>query len=148
MNLRIRPIELEDLESLGPLDVAYAAAQAQAALLSGASLRFFARTGHSFVAEHGVGELVGFVLAQALWDGVRPAVRVTRLVAVDELVRAALAEALVKSAYDAAVYSLLAEVPPRDTALQALLARNHWQLQPMVRFERTLGSRAGDYAGG
>jgi hypothetical protein len=80
------------------------------------------------------------VLAQAVWDGVRPTVRVSRLVGTPEA-RRALAEAVVKSAYDAAVYDLVAEVPAADGALATLLADAHWFERPTRRFERVLGTR-------
>jgi len=142
MNLRIRPIELDDLERLEPLDADYGAAHGQPRLISPASLRFFARTGHAFVAELDPESPRGFVLAQALWDGVRPTLWCMRLVASDAAALAALAEALVKSAYDAAVYHLRAEVPEGDSDLQAHFLASDWQPRPMVRLERVLGSRS------
>jgi hypothetical protein len=142
MSHRIRPLELEDLEQLRPLDAEYAAAHAAPALASPAGLRFFARTGHAFVAERG-GAVCGFVLAQALWDGVHPTLWLMRLVAAEADARASLAEALVKSSYDAAVYHLRADLPPTDAPLQEALRVSGWQSQPLVHFVRTLGSGAG-----
>jgi hypothetical protein len=76
-----------------------------------------------------------------VWDGARPTVRLVRLVGADAA-RRALAEAVVKSAYDAAVYALVAEVPTTDTELAELLASGGWGERPTRRFERLLGSAA------
>lgn len=140
MSLSLRPVAVDDLAELQPLDAAYAREMGVEPAVESASLGFFARTGHAFVAEAG-GRLLGVVLAQAVWDGVRPTVRVSRLVGALEA-RRALAEAVVKSAYDAAVYDLAAEVPAADEALAALLSAAHWSERPTRRFERVLGSRA------
>jgi len=146
MSHRIRPLELDDLAQLLPLDADYAAAHAAPGLVNPAALRFFARTGHAFVAEQG-DAVRGFALAQALWDGVHPTLWLMRLVGADVDARAALAEALVKSAYDAAVYHLRADLPPTDAPLQTTLRASGWQPQPLAHFVRTLGSRAGATAG-
>jgi len=140
MSLSLRPVAVDDLEALQPLDAAYARAMGVAPAVEAASLGFFARTGHAFVAESG-GRVQGAALAQAVWDGVRPTVRVSRLIGAPEA-RRALAEAVVKSAYDAAVYDLAAEVPAADEALAALLGAAGWSERPVRRFERLLGSRA------
>lgn len=114
---------------------------------------FFARTGHAFVAEeHGTPR--GVALAQAVWDGTRPTVRIGTLTAVardaDDAdperpsqvdVRAALLEAVTKSAYDAAVYDLAIEAPEDDQELHALLQREGWATDPVRLHRRTLGSR-------
>jgi len=140
MSLSLRPVAVDDLAALAPLDAAYAREMGVEPAVEAASLGFFARTGHAFVAEAG-GRPQGVVLAQAVWDGVRPTVRVARLIGSPEA-RRALAEAVVKSAYDAAVYDLAAEVPAADEALAALLAAGSWHERPTRRFERALGSRA------
>lgn len=141
MSLSLRPVAVDDLAELRPLDVAYAHEMGVAPAVEAAALGFFARSGHAFVAEAG-GRLHGAVLAQAVWDGVRPTVRVSRLIGSSEA-RRVLAEAVVKSAYDAAVYDLAAEVPAADAELAALLAAVGWSERPVRRFERVLGSRAG-----
>jgi len=140
MSLSLRPVAVDDLAALQPLDAAYAREMNVEPAVEPASLGFFARTGHAFVAESD-GRLQGVVLAQAVWDGVRPTVRVSRLIGSPEA-RRALAEAVVKSAYDAAVYDLAADVPTADEALAALLSATHWSERPTLRFERVLGSRA------
>jgi len=83
-----------------------------------AAIRFFARSGHSFVAEE-AGRPRGFVLAQALWQGDRATVLATRLVAEDERTRKALLAALTKSAYDAGAYEVaLAAEGTEDATLE------------------------------
>lgn len=140
MSLTLRPVAVDDLADLLPLDADYARRMGVAPAVEAASLGFFARTGHAFVAEAG-GRPQGAVLAQAVWDGVRPTVRVSRLIG-SPAARRALAEAVVKSAYDAAVYDLAADVPAADAALAELLAASGWGERPTRRFERVLGSRA------
>jgi hypothetical protein len=56
--------------------------------------------------------------------------------------RRALADAVVKSAYDAAVYTLVADVPGDDAELADLMADAGWSERPVRRFERLLGSGA------
>jgi hypothetical protein len=53
----------------------------------------------------------------------------------------ALVEAVVKSAYDAAVYDLAIELPAADGAARAALEAP-WRERPVRRFERILGARA------
>ncbi len=139
MSLSLRPVAVDDLADLAPLDASYARDMDTDPAVEAASLAFFARSGHAFVAEEG-GLPRGVVLAQAVWDGVRPTVRVARLVGTPEA-RRALAEAVVKSAYDAAVYDLVVDVPVADGALAILLADARWFERPTRRFERVLGER-------
>lgn len=138
----LRPVEVDDLDALTPLDAAYAAAHDVAPAVTAAALAFYARSGHAFVAGPPAAPR-GFVLAHAVWDGARPTVRIARLVAGsdDPAVLRALLEAVVKSAYDAAVYDLVADVPAADGAAVAALDAP-WRERPSRRFERTLGSRA------
>ena len=84
-----------------------------------AALRHFERSGHSFVAEDtaedGADRVRGYVLAQSVWQGDRPAVFVRALVlddAQDEDMRRGLLRAVVKSAYDTAVYEVHLPVSP------------------------------------
>jgi hypothetical protein len=151
----LRPVETDDTEDLAPLDAAYAARHGVDPLVGAAALSFFARTGHAFVAfagapveasplVSGVPERprpVGLALAQAVWDGARPTVWLIRLIG-EAPARRALAEAVVKSAYDAAVYTLMADVPGTDADLAELMAEAGWIERPVRRFERTLGSGA------
>lgn len=142
MTAPLRPVEVDDLEGLAPLDAAYAAAHGLAPAVTRAALAFYARSGHAFVLGPAAAPR-GFVLAHAVWDGARPTVAVARLVADggDPTVLAALLEAVVKSAYDAAVYDVVAEVPAGDAAATTALGAP-WSERPVRRFERVLGSRA------
>jgi len=79
--MQVRPITPDDEPALAALE-ARLLARHQTPRTGPAALRFFARTGHSFVAEEG-GRARGFVLAQPLWQGDRATVFVTRLLADD-----------------------------------------------------------------
>lgn len=140
----VRPLDPGDLDALTPLDAAYAAALGAGPYVNRGSLHFFGRTGHSFVAEAADGSPLGFVLAHSTWTGGHPALRLERLVAVvgddREDVAAALAEAVVKSAYDAGVYRLSAETPAADDVGRTALARAGFERREVVAFGRTLGS--------
>lgn len=139
MTPSLRTVEIDDLETLEPMDQAYAMRTGVPSQISRGALAFYARSGHAFVAEW-QGEPVGFVLAQAVWSGERPVVQVARLVAEGEAL-GALVEGLVKSAYDAGVYDLSAELPPSDTKAAERLLETSWQERPVRRFDRVLGSR-------
>lgn len=143
--VRVRPIDVDDLALLEPIDAAAAARADGEPVLTRGSLSFYARSGHAFVAESASGAR-GFALAQAVWDGRRPTVRLQALAvaADDREARAALLEAVTKSAYDAAVYDLVAEVPEGDDEAQRLLTDAGWRPEPMRAFRRTLGSRGAD----
>ncbi|AXG98660.1 DUF1999 domain-containing protein [Deinococcus wulumuqiensis] len=80
-----------------------------------AALRHYERSGHSFVAEDHDDRVRGYVLAQSVWQGDRPALLVRALVlddAQDEDMRRGLLRAVVKSAYDTAVYEVHLPVSP------------------------------------
>ena len=76
-----------------------------------ASLRFYLRSEHSFVADE-AGQLLGLMLAQSVWMGDRPIILVTACLLHPALndrgsgTAAALLHAVIKSAYDAAVYEI------------------------------------------
>jgi len=142
MPAMVRPPVVADLEALAALDAQYARRHGVATQVDRSSLAFYGRSGHAFVREDASGPL-GFALAHAVWDGGRPVVRLSRLVAVadDPAVLAALLEAVVKSAYDAGVYDLAADVPAGDAGAQAALRGAAFEPRPVVRFERVLGSR-------
>src|SRR5690606_18563291 len=87
----LRPIELGDLEALADLDARYARATGQSQVMDRASVHYYLRSGHSFVAERvqlgaakpaghseGQAELDGFVLAHSTWSGRTAVVRVER----------------------------------------------------------------------
>lgn len=140
----VRPLDPSDLDALTPLDAAYASALGAGPYVNRGSLHFFGRSGHSFVAEAAEGRPLGFVLAHSTWTGGHPALRLERLVAgpgndrAD--VAAALAEAVVKSAYDAGVYRLTAEAPEADDVGRTALTRAGFSQRDVVAYGRTLGS--------
>jgi len=138
-----RPLGPDDQEALTGIDEAYAAAFGLEPLVSKSSVSFYVRTGHAFVAVRGAAP-VGFVFAQAVWNGTRPTVYAVRLAVADPAdkgVREALLEALTKSAYDAAVYDLQAQVPEADgEAARALSVKSYAPLAERL-YSRKLGSR-------
>lgn len=86
---------------------------------SAPALKFYERSEHSFLAEALDGTPQGFVLAQAVWQGDRPTVLVrTVTLAPDATEETApgLLHAVLKSAYDSAVYEIHYTLTP---ALQA-----------------------------
>ncbi|HZW27505.1 MAG TPA: DUF1999 family protein, partial [Trueperaceae bacterium] len=97
MAARVRPVEADDLAALAPLDADYAARLGTEPQVTLGSLHYFGRSGHSFVAEAGGGEVLGFALAHSTWAGGDPALRLERLVGTSEAAEA-LAAAVVKSA--------------------------------------------------
>lgn len=132
----VRPLTQED----GPRLTAFEARwlpQGRTSRSGEAALRFFARSGHSFVAE--AEEVQGFVLAQALWQGDRATVIVSRLLANGPEAYEALLRALEKSAYDAGAYEVALfadeESPLAEAAKKAAFVPG-----PRL-FVRVLGSR-------
>lgn len=143
MALHVRPLESDDLERLGELDRAYGQRHGLDPVLTRGSVAFFVRSGHAFVAAD-EREPRGFALAQAVWDGTRPTLRVQRLAVApdgDRAVTEALVEAVTKSAYDAAVYDLVAELPNGDVDADRALRERRWVVVERRLFERRLGSR-------
>jgi hypothetical protein len=102
------------------------------------SLRFFSRTGHSFLAQDAQG-IQGYVLAQAVWQGERVTVLITRLVANEAAVYRQLLEGVVKSAYDAGVYEVALHLVPPNPPLQEALASTGFTMGPAVLASRRLG---------
>ena len=138
-----RPLSAEDGDVLVPIDVAASERAGQEPMLSEGALAFYARSGHAFVAVR-EGEPCGFALAQAVWDGRRPTLRVRPLAVAesgDDEARGALLAAVTKSAYDAAVYDLVADAAEGDLRTQSVLEREDWRPAPVRSFVRTLGSR-------
>ena len=138
-----RPLEPDDLDTLEAIDKVYATRCELEPLLSAASVSFYTRSGHAFVATSG-GHTTGFVLAHAVWDGNRPAVQVNRLAVKnpeDAASRQALLEAVTKSAYDAAVYDIRIHHPKADHAAATDLEAKDYRLLPTELYGRTLGSR-------
>lgn len=144
--LPVRFVSVDDHAELELLDAAYSSASGADPAVTRASLQFYARSGHSFVA-HYDGVISGFVLGHAIWTGGHAVIRSERLVtaqggpnAAD--VRAALLAALVKSAYDAGVYDLLVEHPLQDAAGAAALEQAGFAERDARLYGRVLGSRA------
>lgn len=144
-------ISQDDEDALAAVDQAYAAQYGVEPLIQRSSLSFFERTGHAFTVLHAE-KVVGYVFAQAIFNGTRPTVFVSRLaVQVDddqvdgdqvaEEARAVLVEAITKSAYDAAVYDLLVLLPEADSAAQQAFAQNQYDEGKLTALVRTLGSR-------
>ncbi|HKI58586.1 MAG TPA: DUF1999 family protein [Trueperaceae bacterium] len=139
-----RPLDSDDADSVAVIDRVYAGAHGLERRASAASLRFFARSGHAFVAEADAGVL-GFVLAQPLFDGERPTLFASRLASPppgDEDALRALLKALTKSAYDAGIYDIRVELPEGDAAGAAALAAEDYGPSPATVYARQLGSRA------
>ncbi len=135
-----RPLMPEDEAELMNLSTAYAERFGLEPLLSKSSVSFYVRTGHAFVAVR-AGDVVGFVLAQAVWNGTRPTVYVNRLVAADPEAGEALLEAVTKSAYDAAVYDLQVQIPEDDAVSAQALGSKNYARRPEQVYGRVLGSR-------
>jgi hypothetical protein len=114
-----------------------------------AGLRFFSRSGHSFLAQAPEDNTVqGFVLAQALWQGDQVTVLITRLLATPGAYQGLLA-AVVKSAYDAGVYEIALHLDTQNQDLTRALQENGFTVGPLVLAVRLLGSRGqiGEAAG-
>lgn len=144
MTMHARPLEPEDGPKLVDIDQAYARSYGLEPRAGQASLRFFARTGHAFVAI-GEGGVRGFVLAQPVFDGERATVVASRLATAppgDADALRALLRALVKSAYDAGVYDLRVDLPNGDRAGMAALADEGFAAAATEIQTRQLGSRA------
>ena len=138
-----RPLGPDDLDDLELLDKTYAERYSLEPVVTRSSVGFYVRTGHAFVAVRS-GVTVGFVFAQAVWNGTRPTVFVDRLSVTDEADAAAyeaLLEALTKSAYDAAVYDLRVLAPEADAGAAAALGVKQYQGRAERLYARTLGSR-------
>ncbi|WP_243028168.1 DUF1999 family protein [Thermus albus] len=108
--------------------------------LSRGAVRFFARTGHSFLAEEGE-EPKGFALAQAVWQGEATTVLVNRVEGQDQATLEGLLAAVVKSAYDAGVYEVALHLDPSREALKRALEAQGFHIGPLVLAVRILGSR-------
>lgn len=141
----VRPISVEDLDALIEVDKVYAQAFGLDKVMTRSSLNFYARSGHSFVSLKAE-QATGFVFAQSVWNGTRPTVQTYRLAVnvTDQqssaASREALFEAVIKSAYDAAVYDLQMVQSEADADTTAILKRLY-KKQPERVYTLTLGSR-------
>lgn len=141
--VQARPLDPDDAEALTAIDRSDAARTGRTPVLSRGALAFYERSGHAFTAWRD-GTPQGFALAQAVWDGAQATVRLATVAladASDHEVRAALLEAVTKSAYDAAVYALAADVPDTDPEARALFEAAGWRPLAARPYRRTLGSR-------
>ncbi len=137
--MQVRPLNEADLPALERLEAELRPGDKRPRA-NAAALRFFARSGHSFVAEDEDGAQ-GFVLAQPLWQGDRATVLVTRLVAREHAL-GPLLKALEKSAYDAAAYELALPAPEGSPLARAALDAGYY---PGPRlFAKRLGSSMGE----
>jgi len=130
--MRFRPFAEEDLDRLNQV--------AGARPLRLGALRFFARTGHSFLAEEGE-EPLGFALAQAVWQGEATTVLITRIEGKTREALEGLLQAVVKSAYDAGVYEVALHLDPARKELEEALKAQGFAVGPLVLAVRVLGSR-------
>ena len=87
--------------------------------------------------------ITGFILGHAMWDCSQPSVRVRRVVSSENqsYVRAALLEAVIKSAYDSGVYSIELELVLSDEASLSVLEEKGFEVRPMALYGRRLGSQ-------
>lgn len=130
--MRFRPFSELDLERLNQV--------AGHRPLGLGTVRHFARTGHSFLAEEGE-EPLGFALAQAVWQGEATTVLITRLEGKGKEVLEGLLKAVVKSAYDAGVYEVALHLDPARQDLAEALEAQGFAVGPLVLAVRVLGSR-------
>lgn len=130
--MRFRPFTEEDLDLLNRV--------AGERPVSLGALRFFARTGHSFLAEEGE-EPLGFALAQAVWQGEGTTLLISRIEGRDEEVLKGLLRAVVKSAYDAGVYEVALHLDPKRKALEKALLMEGFAVGPRVLCVPVLGRR-------
>lgn len=118
----------------------------QARVRSGlASLLFFARSGHSFVAAQPGTDgptVLGYVLALAIWEGDRASVKISSLRAHPDAPPATLQgllHAVVKSAYDSGSYEVHLDADAQATRAAQAEGFRQANTRPMVR---VMGSRS------
>jgi len=132
----VRPLTQEDGPALADFE-ARRLPEGRTGRTGPAALGFFARSGHSFVAEED--GLRGFVLAQPLWQGDRATVLATRLLADGPETARALLAALTKSAHDAAAYEVALLADPESPLAEAARAQG-FVAGPRL-YARVLGRR-------
>ncbi len=144
-----RPLQLDDVKELKPIDEAYAHHFAIEPNLTQGSLNFYIRTGHAFTAIR-KSKIVGFILAQTVWNGTRPILFANYMAVAeikDLLARSAMLEAVTKSAYDAAVYNIQVQIPTKDTiAIQSLIEKQYDE-KDLCIYGRILGSKSAKVGG-
>jgi hypothetical protein len=142
-----RPLNAADLESLAGLEARYLERHGGAPLVSAASLRFYQRSGHAFVAER-AGLALGFALGRTGWDGASATVSVERIavdVGAPEALDALIA-AVTKSAYDAGVYRIELRIPAGDGVTLERAQVSDYRSSTTRLMTRTLGSRGDEEA--
>ncbi len=138
-----RPLTTDDLELVKPIDQAYALRFELEPAITKASLNFYSRSGHSFASVKAEG-ISGFVLAQAVWNGSRAVVQISRLAVKDlsdQESRLALIEAVTKSAYDSAVYEIQTQLVKTDELGCRAFDNKQYSPKDLVVLRRILGSR-------
>jgi hypothetical protein len=137
---RVRPLEPDDGDRLREAFPAM-----REGFLSQKSLTFHARTDHAFVLEDPHSNLLGVTLAQSIWNGIEPELRIGGIWVADgaDDGLAVLLDAVVKSAYDAAVYRLRFDADPAQDAVKMLLEATGWTQQPVTVYAARLGSDGG-----
>ena len=136
-----RLITVDDLELLQLVDKAYCDRFGQEPMVNLRSLNFYSRSGHSF-ASLDAGRYSGFVFAHAIWNGTKAVVQVSRIATLDdEAVAKALIEAVLKSAYDAAVYDLQVIQPKTDTSGLEAFVDKDFVVSQTTLLTRKLGSK-------
>ena len=138
-----RPLQADDSEPLKLIDETYTKFFSLESKLTKGSLNFYIRTGHAFTAVR-KSEIVGFILAQAVWNGNRPIVFINHMAVADIkdlAARLAMLEAVTKSAYDAAVYDIQVQIPTKDIVAIQSLAEKQYDKRDLSIYERILGSR-------
>lgn len=108
-----------------------------------AALEFYSRSPHSFLAHFG-GEIQGFVLAQAVWQGDQTVVLVRKVVADSEAVYAGLLGRVVQSAYSAGASSVALHADSRQSGAIQATAEQGFVFAPWVLAVRELGREKGE----
>lgn len=139
--IMIRQVDVDDLDELLEIDQEYCRKYDTEAIVGLSSLNFYSRSGHSF-ASLTEGRINGFVFSHAVWGGYKAVLQLSRLAASggDKAVNSALLEAVLKSAYDAAVYELRVVQPDSDEDGLASLKEKDFRLTRTKLLQRTLGS--------
>lgn len=108
-----------------------------------AALEFYSRSPHSFLA-HRTGEIRGFVLAQAVWQGDQTVVLVRQVVADSEAVYGGLLGQVVQSAYRAGASSVALHADSREASAIKVMAEQGFSFAPKVLAVRDLGREKGE----
>ncbi len=137
--MHYRPFDATDFPALRAFERSAAGARGLSRT-SEAALRFYARGGHTFLAEQEQA-LFGFALAQAIWQGDRATVLITRLLAESSEVQEGLLRAVAKSSYDAGSYELAMVTGTTDTAMHEVLRTVDFKVDHRFLAVRVLGNR-------